>query len=506
MNHMSEQQICDPVTIVIFGASGDLTHRKLIPALYAAYQQKLLPENFSIIGFARRDYNSELFRSMMSESVNKFSRLNVDEEILKEFVQHIDYFKGDISDLEVYQKLKEELLNTSKYPKNHIFYLSIIPDLFEVAVSSLKKANLISEPYNEPWTRVVVEKPFGRDLISAKKLNSELLRYLDESQVYRIDHYLGKETVQNILSFRFANTVFEPVFNRTYIDHIQITASETMGMEMGRGGYYDEFGALRDMVTNHLLQLMCLVTMDVPSDLSADSIRNEKVKILSNTKIDYNKNIGDAVFRGQYAKGIDNFGELVKSYREEDRINPESDTETFIAMRLMIDNWRWAGVPIMLRTGKRMAKKTTEIAVQFKTPPLELFKQVECNGDICDITKMKSNTLIFQIQPNEGIFLSLGTKRPGMRFVVEDVQMDFSYSGKWNKSLPEAYERLLLDVLYGDSTLFTRSDEVEAEWSLVQPVLDNLNKLKPIQYEPGSWGVEEADNLFNKCDGIWRKS
>lgn len=504
MNQLVEQQICEPVTIVIFGASGDLTHRKLIPALYAAYQQSLLPDQFSIVGFARREYDTPLFQRMMADAVLTFSRLDVDEALVEDFVKHIDYFKGDISNPEAYQALRTQLSDSSRYPENRMYYLSIIPDLFETAVRSLKEAALISAPHTQPWTRVVVEKPFGRDVTSAKRLNAELLRYLDESQVYRIDHYLGKETVQNILSFRFANAIFEPVFNRTYIDHIQITASETVGMEMGRGGYYDEYGALRDMVTNHLLQLLCLVTMEVPSDLSADAIRNEKVKILQNTKLDYTEQISEAVYRGQYARGVNEVDEVIKGYLEEDRINPQSDTESFVAMRLMIDNWRWAGVPILLRTGKRMAKKTTEIAVQFKVPPLELFQQVECDGDVCDTTRIKPNTLIFQIQPNEGIFLRLGTKRPGMRFVVEDVKMDFSYSGTWDGTLPEAYERLLLDILYGDSTLFTRSDEVEAEWKLVQPILDRLAELKPYPYEPGAWGVSEADHLFHGCEGSWR--
>jgi len=258
------------------------------------------------------------------------------------------------------------------------------------------------------------------------------------------------------------------------------------------------------MVTNHLLQLLCLVTMEAPGDLSAESIRNEKVKVLNATKLDVRKDISDAVCRGQYSSGTDKEGKPIKGYLEEDRIDPKSNTETFAAMRLAINNWRWAGVPILLRTGKRMAKKTTEVAVQFKVPPLQLFQQVECEDDVCDITRIKPNTLIFQIQPNEGIFLKVGTKRPGMRFVVEDVKMDFSYSGTWKKSLPEAYERLLLDTLHGDSTLFTRSDEVEAEWRVVQPILENLEKLKPFGYEPGSWGVPEADWLFHGVEGAWR--
>ena len=501
---ISESRVKDPVTIVIFGATGDLTHRKLIPALYIAYIQDLLPSEFTIVGFARRDYDDAIFQGQMAESIKEFSRLPAETETVERFVKHIRYHKGDISTGQAYEDLRHKFEDVEAYPQNRLFYLSIIPSLFETAVRELKQSRLVVEPGGKQWTRVIIEKPFGRDLESAISLNNTLLQYLDESQVYRIDHYLGKETVQNILSFRFANAIFEPVFNRSYVDHIQITAAETVGMEKGRGGYYDEYGALRDMVTNHLLQLLCLVTMEAPGDLSADSIRNEKVKVLNAIKLDVRKNISDAVCRGQYASGIDDAGKPIKGYLEEDRIDSDSETETFTAMRLAINNWRWAGVPILLRTGKRMAKKTTEIAVQFKVPPLQLFQQVQCEGDVCDITRIKPNTLIFRIQPNEGIFLKVGTKRPGMRFVVEDVKMNFSYSGKWSASLPEAYERLLLDTLHGDSTLFTRSDEVAAEWRVVQPILDNLDALRPYSYAPDEWGPPEADWLFQGVEGSWR--
>jgi glucose-6-phosphate 1-dehydrogenase len=499
-----DSRVQDPVTIVIFGASGDLTHRKLIPALYIAYAENLLPERFTIVGSARRDYDDASFRGMMADSIKEFSRLPADEETVTRFVEHIYYHKGDISVSEAYSDLKQRFEDTETYPENRLYYLSIIPSLFETVVQHLKQSGLIAPAGGAPWTRVIIEKPFGKDLQSARNLNMELLRSLDESQIYRIDHYLGKETVQNILSFRFANAIFEPVFNRSYIDHIQITASETVGMEKGRGGYYDEYGALRDMMSNHLLQLLCFVTMEAPGDLSAESIRNEKVKVLNAMQLDIHEEVSDAACRGQYGSGIDDQGNKIKGYLEEDRIDPHSDTETFAALRLCINNWRWAGVPILLRTGKRMKKKTTEVAVQFKVPPLQLFQQVECEDDVCDITRIKPNTLIFQIQPNEGIFLKVGTKRPGMRFVVEDVKMDFSYSGTWNKSLPEAYERLLLDTLHGDSTLFTRSDEVEAEWRVLQPVLDSAPHLKPFTYPPGKWGMPEADWLFHGVEGHWR--
>ncbi|MBT8042396.1 MAG: glucose-6-phosphate dehydrogenase, partial [Pontiella sp.] len=411
MGMIGESRVQDPVTIVIFGASGDLTHRKLIPALYIAYTQDLLPERFAIVGFARRDYDDEIFQGMMADAIREYSRLPVEKDTVAQFVEHIRYHKGDISTPEAHQALKQRFEDPESYPENRLFYLSTIPSLFKTTVQLLNESGLIEKAGAGHWSRVVIEKPFGRDSKSAEELNAELLRYLDESQIYRIDHYLGKETVQNILSFRFANAIFEPVFNRSYIDHIQITASETVGMEKERGGYYDEYGALRDMVTNHLLQLLCFVTMEAPGDLSAESIRNEKVKVLKAMKLNIRKDITDAVCRGQYSEGVDEKGAHTKGYRDENRIDPNSNTETFAALRLTIDNWRWAGVPILLRTGKRMARKTTEIVVQFKVPPLQLFQQVECEGDVCDITRIKPNTLIFQIQPNEGIFLKVGTKR-----------------------------------------------------------------------------------------------
>ena len=353
---MRDDRIEDSVTLVIFGASGDLTHRKLMPALYIAFVQGRLPEKFAIVAFARREYQTASYCEMLRESIHEFSRIDVSEEQLELFLEHVSYHRGDIADPAAYEALGQRLMQTERYPENHLFYLSVIPDLFGTAVHSLKRAGLVKKPHRSPWTRVVVEKPFGRDLPSAKALNAELLENLDESQIYRIDHFLGKETVQNILSFRFANAIFDPVFNRSYVDHIQITASETVGMEKGRGGYYDEYGALRDMVTNHLLQLLCLVTMDAPSDLSAEAIRNEKVKILRSLKIDQKQSISDAVIRGQYDQGVDEHAQSIPGYLQEDRIDPNSTTESYIAMRLMIDNWRWAGVPVLLRTGKRMAK------------------------------------------------------------------------------------------------------------------------------------------------------
>ena len=319
---------------------------------------------------------------------------------------------------------------------------------------------------------------------------------MDEKQIFRIDHYLGKETVQNILSFRFANTFFEPVFNRTYVDNIQITAAETVGMENGRGAFYDKTGAMRDMVANHLFQLLCFATMEPPDGLRASSVRNEKLKILHALSLSKSTPKNPAVCRGQYSASDTSPG-----FKQEDRVSPDSCTESFIALRMEINNWRWAGVPIYIRTGKQLAKKTTEIAIQFKQPPLQLFQHVACEGDVCDLTGVKPNTLVFQIQPDEGIFLQVSSKRPSMQLVVESVDMDFTYSGKWDKDLPEAYERLLLDAIRGDSTLFTRSDEVEAEWGAINSIIQGMSDECPAPYAPGSWGpVESNDLMIKECD------
>jgi len=354
---------------------------------------------------------------------------------------------------------------------------------------------------------MVIEKPFGRDIESARQLNQDVLAYLDEAQIYRIDHYLGKETVQNILGFRLANSIFEPVFNHHHVDHIQITAGETVGMESGRGAYYDAAGALRDMVQNHLLQLLCLVTMDPPSNLTADAIRNAKVELLRSLVPPAAHEIRDSIIRGQYLAGeID--GRPVPAFVNEDRVAGSSRTESYCALRLRIENWRWAGVPVYLRTGKRLAKRLTEIAVQFKKPPLQLFRTVECEGDVCDLTLSRPNVLVFRIQPDEGISLQFSAKRPAMQFAVESVAMDFSYAKTWKMSLPEAYERLLLDVMRGDSTLFTRSDQVEAAWQVVDPVLQAWQSQSgaPLhRYRPGSWGPDASDELLTREGRSWRK-
>ncbi|MFA5689809.1 MAG: glucose-6-phosphate dehydrogenase [Kiritimatiellales bacterium] len=483
-------QIGVPVTFIILGATGDLTLRKLIPALYVIFREGILPENFAIIGFARREYDDESFAALIAKALSRHSRIPVDDESLKHFCSKISYHRGDLADSGAYNTLKNKL--DAGMPENHLFYLSIAPEFIQTAVSQIQAAGLVQPPSAGSWTRVIVEKPFGYDLSSALALNQSLLEKLDESQIYRIDHYLGKETVQNILSFRLANAIFEPVFNRTYVDHIQITAAETVGMESGRGAYYDTAGALRDMVANHLFQLLCLVTMEPPAGFEAASIQNEKLKILRTLRLDTDRKKNPAICFAQYGAGNG-----MKAFREEDRVAPESDTETFVALRMEINNWRWAGVPIYLRTGKRLAGKTTQILVQFKMPPLALFQHVACEGDVCDLTAAKPNTLIFSIQPDEGIFLQVSAKRPAMQMIVENINMDFSYAGRWDKALPEAYERLLLDAMRGDATLFTRSDEAAAGWAVIDEIRRRAGNIKPAIYESGSWGPKEAEAILS---------
>lgn len=493
----------EPLLLTIFGATGDLTLRKLIPGLYAMFRQGLLPDRFAVVGFARRDYDDERFRTWMAKAVRAHSRLPVDEESVAAFCGHLYYHRGDLGDPEGYALFRQRFMESGDFPRKRLFYLSIKPDLFETVVRHLKQADLITPLHAEDWTRVVVEKPFGHDLASASALNQQLSRHLREPQIFRIDHYLGKETVQNILSFRFANAIFEPLFTSHHVDHIQITAGETVGMESGRGAYYDSVGAVRDMVQNHLFQLMCLVLMEPPSGLNAAAIHNEKVKVL-HALVPPGP---EGALRAQYTAGSVG-GQAVPGYLEEDRIDPASRTETFAALRFELHNWRWAGVPVYLRTGKRMARRQTEIAVQFKSAPLDLFQTVECRGDVCDLTHTRPNTLVFRIQPEEGISLTFSAKRPGLQVQVESMNMDFSYSEAWEQDLPEAYERLLLDVMRGDSTLFTRSDEVETAWAMIDPILGHwAADTAPLPtYPAGSWGPPEADRLFGAGPHCgWRK-
>lgn len=499
-------RVRDALTITIFGASGDLTQRKLIPALYAMYVQGFLPPEFAVVGFARRPWTDDAFRQLMAEGIRTFGRIPVQDDVLRSFCARLHYHEGDIESAASYDGLQKKLYDLRRFPPNHLFYLSIRPELFSTVLERMKASRLIARPGEDRWTRVVIEKPFGRDLASARQLNRDVLTQLEESQVYRIDHFLGKETVQNILSFRFANAIFEPLFNHHFVDHIQITAAETVGMESGRGAYYDASGALRDMVQNHMLQLLCLVTMDPPASLTADAIRNEKVKVLQSITAPRPAEVPRCAVRAQYVESLVD-GRRVPGYLQEERVAPDSRTESYLALRLGIDNWRWAGVPVYLRTGKRMARRATEIVVQFKTPPLQLFQTVECVGDSCDLTQAKPNQLHFRIQPDEGIALVFSAKRPVMQVQVESVAMDFSYSETWQQHLPEAYERLLLDIMRGDSTLFTRSDEVEAAWRVIDPILQAWQDdpgVPMATYPAGSWGPAEADALLSGQADCWR--
>jgi glucose-6-phosphate 1-dehydrogenase len=495
-------RVADPITLTIFGATGDLTHRKLMPALFAMYCEGYMPEQFAILGFARRDYDDDSFRLWIAESIREHNRLQTDEKKLERFCSHLFYHRGDLQDQEAFVAFRARLRNTDTFPCNHLFYLSVAPGFFESVIESLATGGLIQPPRCASWSRVVIEKPFGKDLASARLLNEVVRTRLDESQIFRIDHYLGKETVQNILSFRFANAIFEPLFRSEHIDHIEITASETVGMEKGRGGYYDATGCLRDMVQNHLLQLLCLVAMEPPANLTADAIRNEKVKVLQSIVPLNSASLASSVVRGQYTAGTLD-GEPVPGYREEERVAADSMTESFVGLRLQIANWRWSGVPIYLRTGKRMAVRRTEIRVHFKIPPLELFQTVACVGDVCDLTHTQANVLVFRIQPNEGISLQFAAKRPTLQLQVESVAMDFDYSETWERSLPGAYERLLLDAMRGDSTLFTRSDEVETAWGILEPILKGWSGTDEIamhHYQAGSWGPAKASSLIQGGD------
>ena len=495
-----------PSSIVILGGSGDLTSRKLGPALFALWREGYLGEPFSIIGSARREKSHEQFREELREGVEQHGRLKYDSaEQWNQFASGVFYEQGDLTDSNFYERLKARLdsVDQSAGVKcNRLFYLAIAPQLFGTAAQGLSSSGLAKADASPGAARVIVEKPFGHDEKSAAELNRELLRLLDENQIFRIDHYLGKETVQDILAFRFGNSIFEPLFNSRYVDHVQITVAETVGMEGNRGAYYDGSGALRDMVQNHLLQLLCLVAMEPPVSFEAEPIHNEKIKVLRALKL-FDKARARDVVRGQYGSE-----KSEGAYREAPGVNPESTTETFVAMRLAIENWRWAGTPFYLRTGKCLAKRASEICVQFNRPPLSLFESVGHQRDRCDIGQARPNQLLFRIQPDGGISLSFASKAPGMEFQLQTVEMDFDYRGELDAPMPEAYERLLLDALRGDSTLFTRADQVEYAWRLVDSIRQTWTESPPPEfpnYAPGDWGPTEANRLFHGGHCSWRR-
>jgi glucose-6-phosphate 1-dehydrogenase len=488
-------------TVVIFGATGDLTMRKLIPALYNLSADGELPPAVAIVGFARRPKTDEVFRNEQAESTKKFSRQQVRDEIWPGFAQALFYHQSEFHDANGYKTLAERLEKIDKERGaggNRLFYLAVAPDQFEPILKNLKEAGL-NQPREGGWARVIVEKPFGTDLATARELNAVVRTAFSEKQTYRIDHFLGKETAQNILVLRFANAIFEPIWNGRYVDHIQITAAETLGVE-GRAGYYETSGALRDMVQNHLLQLLCLVAMEPPTDLGPDSIRDEKVKIVRSLRRLNGEEIGRNVVRGQYCEGAIN-GEAVPGYRAEKNVKPDSKTETFVALKVQVDDWRLADVPIYIRVGKRLPKSGTEISVHFKKAPAVLFNRENVSLD--------QNVLVIRIQPDEGISLRMQAKVPGTSFRIEPVKMNFHYGTSFGKASPEAYERLLLDAMSGDATLFARRDEVEEAWAFIDPIEESWaakeNQPALYEYPAGSWGPEEADELLARDGRAWRR-
>jgi glucose-6-phosphate 1-dehydrogenase len=496
------ERVPDPCAFVLFGATGDLAHRKVIPAIYQLWRTNLLPSEFSLVAVARRPYTDESFAAEVRESLEKYSRaLPIDETAWSELTRRIVYHRLDFADDEGFDRLSlrlDELDRERGTAGNRLFYLATQPSQVLEIVRQMGRVGLDHELRGSGWRRVVVEKPFGRDYESARHLNHEVGKTFRESQVYRIDHYLGKETVRNLLVFRFGNGIFEPVWNRSYVDHIQITVAESIGVE-GRGAFYEETGASRDILQNHLLQLMTLVAMEPPSSFQADALRDQKLAVLRAICAPAAEDVRRDIVRGQYGPGWVE-GEPVSGYRQEPEVDPESETETFVAGRFEIDDWRWSGVPFYLRAGKRLPKRATEIAIQFKEVPLRLFR--DSAGDPAP------NVLAMRIQPDEGIMLRFAAKVPGLGLDVRTVNMDFAYETAFVVDSPDAYETLILDALLGDASLFTRADEVEAAWSIVSPMISAWADMAVPHfpnYSAGSWGPEAADELLERDGRRWRR-
>jgi glucose-6-phosphate 1-dehydrogenase len=485
--------------VVVFGATGDLTARKLIPALYNLVRERLMPGGLSIVGFARRDWSDEQFRAVMKEAVAKHSREPLQEDIWESFARSMHYVQGNFDDLKGYLQLGERLKRQDEAHGtngNRLFYLATPPTAYATVAQRLGEGGLVRGSRTGGWSRLVVEKPFGRDVDSARRLNEALGLVFRERQIFRIDHYLGKETVQNILAFRFGNGIFEPIWNRRYVDNVQVSVAETVGVE-GRGNYYEEAGALRDMVQNHLLQVLSYIAMEPVASFRGDAVRDETARVLQALRPI--EDVAGATVRAQYAAGAIH-GAFVPGYREEEGVSPTSGVETYAALKLQIDNWRWADVPFYLRTGKRLPKRATEVAIYFKSAPLQLFRDISSETPT-------PNLLVLRIQPDEGISLRFGAKVPGTRMDVRPVNMDFRYGTSFSEGAPEAYERLLLDAMLGDSTLFTRWDGVELAWELLVPVLEEWAAgVRPIEeYEAGSWGPEGARELIEKDGREWHR-
>jgi glucose-6-phosphate 1-dehydrogenase len=500
-SHVEQDHQAAPCVMVIFGATGDLTRRKLIPALYNLAARHLLAKEFAIVGCAFNSLTTDQFREHLTAGMREFVTEPLDEELWNWFLQRIYFISGDFQDAATYQQLSSQLADinqTHTAAGNYFYYLATAPAFFGQIVRQLGQVGLTREEHGQ-WRRVIIEKPFGHDLESARNLNSEIKETLSEGQIYRIDHYLGKETVQNLLVFRFGNGLFEPIWNRNYVDSVQITAAECVGVEQ-RGKYYEGSGALRDMVPNHLFQLVTLTAMEPPVSFEADAVRDEQAKVLQAAQPpDPEQVLIDSV-RGQYDAG-EVGGERVRGYRTEPNVEPDSRTETYVALKLEIENWRWAGVPFYLRTGKRLAKRVTEISIEFRRAPFMLFRDTP-------VERLRTNRLVIHIQPDEGISLRFGAKIPGPIMRLGPVEMDFNYTDYFGTTPSTGYERLLYDCMTGDATLFQRADMVEAGWRVIEPILDVWKALPPRSfpnYAAGSWGPKEADELLQRDGREWRR-